>query len=143
MTEEQIDSLTNHAPPAAHSSDRAFGIVFSVVFLAVGVLPLFTAGNARTWALSLSGAFLLAAMLWPQLLAPLNRIWARIGVLLNRLVSPVALLIVYCFGVVPTALMLRLFRKDPLRLRPDAQARSYWLIRTPAGRPDGQMKQQF
>lgn len=143
MTDKRIESLTAHAPPAEHSSDRSFGIVFGVVFGVVGVLPFFTAGYVRVWALALSGAFLLTATVRPRLLAPLNRVWARIGVLLHRVVSPVALLIVYCLAVVPTAMMLRLFRKDPLRLRADAQARSYWVMRTPPGRPDTQMKKQF
>jgi hypothetical protein len=143
MSEELIEPLTNHAPPVEHGSDRSFGIVFAVVFMVIGVLPIFTDGDARVWALSLSGAFLLTAAVRPRLLNPLNRVWARFGMLLNRIVSPVALLIVYTVAVVPTALVLRLFRKDLLRLQTNAQVSSYWVMRTPPVRPDAQMKKQF
>jgi hypothetical protein len=138
-----MEPLTSHAPPVEHGSDRSFGIVFAVVFLIIGVLPIFTDGDARPWALSLSAAFLLTAAARPRLLNPLNRAWARFGVLLNRIVSPIALLIVYSVAVVPTALVLRLFLKDLLRLQTNAQVSSYWIIRTPPVRPDAQMKQQF
>ena len=135
--------LTAHTVPARPGSDRAFGIVFAVVFGIVGVVPFFTAGYVRVWALALAAAFLGVAVVKPALLAPLNKLWLRVGLVLNRIVSPVALLLVYCVAVLPTALVLRALGKDLLHRRRDTHATSYWIERTPPGRSDAQMKKQF
>ncbi len=121
----------------AGSSDRAFGIVFAVVFLIIGVLPLAFGGTVRIWSLAVSAAFLAIAFLRPVLLAPLNRLWTRFGLLLHKIVSPVVLGIMFFAVITPMGLLRRALVKDPLRLRFDRQARSYWVDRRPPGpRPD-------
>ena len=128
-------------PPG--SSDRAFGIVFAVVFAIVALLPLWRGGEVRIWALLAAAAMLAIAFAAPRVLAPFNRLWTAFGSLLHRIVSPVALGIVY-FGVVaPTGLLMRLFGKDPLRLRFDASAPSYWIERSPPGPSAESLKDQF
>ncbi len=140
---EGVPELVAHASPPPKGSNRSFGIVFAGVFAVIALLPLFTGRPVRVWAIGLSALFLVAALAVPGLLAPLNELWARVGLLLNRIVSPVALLLVYALAVLPTGWLLRLFGKDPLHRSIDHQARSYWIERVPPGRPDGQMKKQF
>jgi len=43
----------------------------------------------------------------------------------------------------PTGLIMRLFGKDPLRLRFDAEAKSYWIQREPPGPEPDSMRNQF
>ncbi len=125
------------------SSDRAFGIVFAVVFLIIGVLPLAFGGPARIWSLAVGTAFLAIALLRPAILAPLNRLWTRFGLLLHKIVSPVVLGIMFFAVITPMGLLRRTLVKDPLHLRFDRQARSYWVDRRPPGpRPDT-MNNQF
>lgn len=135
--------LVSHTQPPTPGSDRGFGIVFATVFAIIGLFPLPSAGYVRAWALGIGTAFLFLALVRPRLLAPANRLWIRIGMLLNSIVSPIALMIVYCIAVLPTALVLRGLGKDPLHRRRDSQAQSYWIHRVPPGRPDAQMKKQF
>jgi len=146
VNEQKIDTvvdLRGHSRPPTGGSDRAFGLVFGGFFVLVGLYPLLRAAPPRWWALAIALAFVLAAAVRPSLLSPLNRLWTRLGLLLGRLVSPVALFVVYCLAVVPTGLVLRALRKDPLRLRVDRGAKSYWIERSPPGRADEQMKKQF
>jgi hypothetical protein len=117
--------------------------VFSGFFVLVGLYPLLRAAPPRWWAFAIAVPFILAAAMRPALLSPLNRVWTRFGLLLGRVVSPVALFVVYCLAVVPTGLFLRALRKDPLRLHMDRGAKSYWIERSPPGRADEQMKKQF
>jgi hypothetical protein len=138
-----VPELVAHATPPATGSDRSFGIVFAGAFAIIAVFPLFTGGQLRLWAIGLSAVFLVAALVAPRLLGPLNALWGRVGLLLNRIVSPVALLLVFAVAVLPTGWLLRLFGKDPLRRSVDRQASTYWIERVPPGRPDGQMKKQF
>ena len=128
---------------AAGSSDRAFGLVFAAFFAIVGFLPLWGRGEVRGWALLFSTAFALFAITVPHVLAPLNRVWMAFGDLLHRLVSPIALGILYYGVVTPTGLAMRLAGKDPLRLRFEPAARSYWIERQPPGPPADSLKDQF
>jgi hypothetical protein len=135
--------VRGHAPARSGGSDRAFGWVMGGFFAIVALYPVVKGSPLRTWALVPATLFVIAALIRPRLLAPLNRLWTKFGVALNRIFSPVALLVVYCVAVVPTGLLLRVLGKDPLKLRADPEATSYWIQRTPPGRADEQMKRQF
>jgi hypothetical protein len=136
------ENLTSKEVPRG-SSDRSVGIVFGAVFLIAAVLPLFTSGGIRVWAVITSAAFFLIAFVIPALLAPLNKIWTRFGLLLHRIVSPVVLGILFYLFVTPMGLIMRLMGKDFLRLRFDSSSRSYWIERNPPGpRPDS-LNNQF
>jgi hypothetical protein len=129
--------------PVKQSSDRAFGLVFAGVFLLVGLWPLWAGAGPRWWALGLAGLFAVAGLAVPRLLAPLNRVWARFGRLLHRVVNPIVMALLY-FGVVtPTGLLRRALVRDPLHLARDPEAESYWIERDPPGPGPEAMKQQF
>ena len=125
------------------SSDRAFGLVFAAVFAIVGLWPLMGGGPLRIWALGVAAAFLVAAALRPKLLAPLNGIWTGIGLFLHRMANFVILALLFYLVITPTGLMLRLLGKDPLRLRFEPGARSYWIERQPPGPAPETIKRQF
>lgn len=138
----------NHELTAAEStvnvgSDRGFGLVFTVAFALIGLQPLLSQRGPRWWALAGSVAFLLVALARPLLLAPLNRLWFRFGQLLHLALTPVILGIVFFLVVMPTGWLLRLFGKDPLRLRIDRTAGSYWIHRQPPGPAPDTMRHQF
>jgi hypothetical protein len=88
-------------------------------------------------------AFLAAALLRPAVLAPLNRVWTRFGLLLHRIVSPVVLGIMFFVVITPMGLIMRALGKDPLRLRLEREARSYWIERRPPGPPPDTLNNQF
>ena len=125
------------------SSDRAFGIVFAAFFALVALSPLRAHHPIRWWALPVAGLFLLVGLLKPVWLRPLNKYWTKLGLLMGRIVSPVITAVLF-FGVVtPTAIVFRLFGKDPLRLSHDAEARTYWIERRPPGPAPETMTNQF
>ena len=67
----------------------------------------------------------------------------HIGLVLHKIVSPIALGILFFLVVTPTGLLMRLLGKDPLRLRFDRSADSYWIARTPPGPDADSLKNQF
>jgi len=97
----------------------------------------------RAWAIGLACAFGLMAAIAPNLLGPANQIWMKFGLLLHAIVSPIALGILFFFVFFPTGLLMRLFGKDPLRLKFDSSAESYWINRAPPGPAPESMHQQF
>jgi predicted ABC-type exoprotein transport system permease subunit len=124
-------------------SNRSFGIVFCAVFAVIGLLPLLGGGSPRIWALAVGIVFLAVALLFPGWLAPLNRQWTRFGLLLSRFTAPIVMAFVFFTTVTPIAIVMRLLKKDPLRLHLDAGMDSYWIVRSPSGPKRGTMKNQF
>lgn len=132
-----------HKPSAGNGSDRSFGLVFAAVFSLVGLFPLIHHHPVRMWAIAGAAAFLILALVAPRVLAVPNRLWMRLGLLLNQLVSPIALALLFYGVVMPTGLLMRLFGKDSLKLKFERQAESYWTVRTPPGPSADSLKNQF
>lgn len=125
------------------SSDRGFGIVFCVVFAIVGLWPVFWGNGPRLWSLGIAGGFLAIALLRPQLLGPLNRLWTAFGLLLHKIVNPLVMGFLFFLVVTPIGLLMRLLGKRPLELAFERDRPSYWKDRTPPGPPADGMKNQF
>ena len=73
---------------AKGSSDRGFGLVFTIVFAAIGLWPLDDGAKVRWWALASGAAILAVALATPTLLGPANRLWHKFGLLLHRVTNP-------------------------------------------------------
>jgi len=129
--------------PVRTSSNRSFGVVFTVVFAVVGAWPLMGGGEARLWSFVIAALFLAAVLGRPGVLAPLNRLWMRFGQLLHMLTNPVIMGLVFFLAVTPTAIIMRALGKDLLNRRLDPAAESYWIERRPPGPRPETMKQQF
>lgn len=101
-------------------------------------------GSARLiyW-LAASALFLAVTLAAPNLLAPLNRIWFRFGLLLNAIVSPIVLGLLFFLIITPMGWLMRLFGARPLHLTFDRTADSYWIRREPPGPPPSSLKNQF
>lgn len=125
------------------SSNRSFGIVFAVVFAIIALFPVLFGGALRWWSVVIALVFVALALLAPTTLAPLNRIWMRFGLLLHKIVSPIVLGIMFFLVVTPIGLLMRVAGKDPLRLRLDKSARTYWIDRTPPGPKPESLTDQF
>lgn len=124
-------------------SDRSFGIVFAVVFALIALFPLLHGGSIRLWALAIAAVFAALAFLWPKLLAPLNRLWFRFGLLLHKIVNPVVLGLMFFVIITPVAWITRLFGGKLLSLGYDKEAPSYWQRRTPPGPEPETIRNQF
>ena len=125
------------------SSDRSFGIVFTLVFLAVGVWVV-SGGQSKGWFFFVSAAlFLVVAIARPSILGPLNRAWAKFGLLLGQVFNPLLLGVVFFLVITPIAVIRRLLGKDSLRLKSKPSLESYWIDRNPLGPKPGSMTRQF
>lgn len=124
-------------------SDRSFGLVFAVVFSVIGLWPLLDGGEFRAWALGTALAFLVAALTMPRRLRPLNLLWFKFGMLLHHVVTPLVMGLLFFLTVTPVGLLMRATGKDPMRLRRDPAASSYWIARDPPGPSPESMKNQF
>ena len=125
------------------SSDRAFGLVFTIVFLVIAGWPLIHGETPRWWALGVAAILAVIAVIRPALLAVPNRMWGKLGVLLGNIVGPIALGVLFYGVVAPLGIIMRLTGKDPLRLKLAPGADSYWIPRKPPGPPPDSLTNQF
>lgn len=133
----------NRPTPMRPGSERAFGLVFAAVFALIGLWPLLGNGSIRLWALAIAALILGLALLLPRALAPANRAWHRLGLLMHRVMTPLVMSVIFFVTVTPMAVLMRLLGKDPLRLRREPEAQSYWIPREPPGPEPDSMKNQF
>ena len=121
------------------SSNRSFGIVFFIVFSLIALYPLTYSGEIRIWSVVISLIFLVLGLLNSKILAPLNKLWFKFGLLLGRIVSPLIMGIIFFLIVTPIGLVMRILGKDLLNLKFNKK-KSYWI------KKDGiksKMKNQF
>lgn len=154
----QFHENISHADDEEIGSDRSFGITFTVVFGLLATYFYFKGGPswmpasiqgaswyAKAWMglAGVSGLFLLISLAVPNILHPFNVVWMKFAMVLNKIVSPIVMGLLFFLTVTPMALVVRAMGKDLLRLKLDKDAKSYWIERTPPGPPPDTMKNQF
>ena len=141
MTQSTHESFTREEP-VVPGSDRTYGLVMAAALAAVSLLNGWHHGRLWPWTSALAVMFLLAAWLRPSSLHPLNVVWLKLGLMLHRIVNPIVMGLLFYGTIYPTGLVMRLRRRDLLRLQRDPSADSYWIARTPGPAPET-MKDQF
>lgn len=110
-------------PP--RQSERAFGLMFAVVFALIAAAGYFIFAARPAWALVLAGVFLAAALFAPWVLLPLNRMWMKLAVKLGHANNFILLGAFFYFFILPAGLIMRLIT-DPMRRKVDPAAATYW-----------------
>ena len=121
------------------SSNRSFGIVFFIAFLLIALYPLVNSGEIRIWSVLISLIFLILGLLNSKILAPLNKLWFKLGIFLGKIISPIIMGIIFFLVVTPIGLLMRLLGKDLINLKFNNN-KSYWIEKKG---PKSKMKNQF
>lgn len=120
--------------------ERSTGFVFAAVSAVVGII---FRGNLTVVAVCavLCIGFLAVSLTKPVLLRPLNLVWFRFSLLLNKIVNPIVLGLMFIVAIVPFGLVMRLF-SDPMR-RKREPGPTYWIAREPRKAETHSMTNQF
>ena len=121
------------------SSEKSFGIVFSVVFLIISLWPFLDGNQIRLPWLIVSAVLLILSFLKPVLLKPFNLLWMKLGALLGKVVPPIVMLVIFFVIVTPTSLIMRVLGKNLLNLKRDNK-KTYWIERS---KIKSKMRNQF
>ncbi len=129
------------------ASNRSFGLTVGGILAVIGLIRWLVGDAGLNW---LTVVFLLVGIillglgyLKADLLAPLNKLWTKLGFLLFRIVNPIVMFLIYAVTVVPIGLIMRARGKDLLKLKRDPAAPSYWIERQPPGPDPKSMIEQF
>jgi hypothetical protein len=117
-------------------SDRKFGWTFAALFFIVGAV-------SHPWMMAVGAAFAVITLTRAHWLAPFKHAWMRFGELLNRVVSPIVMGVIFFAVFTPVALVMRFARRDALDRAIDPAAPSYWKRRDPPGPGDDSFTNPF
>jgi hypothetical protein len=117
--------------PEKMGSERSFGFTVGGILLVIALWPLHAGMAPHWWALVPALPLLVLAAIRPPLLAPANKVWFKLGLLLGRIISPIVLGIVYFLWITPFAVIMRWTGKKLLALGFEPKAESYWIMRQP------------
>ena len=108
-------------------TERGFGLIFSAVFVIIGLYPVLQGQDIRLWALIIALIFLFFGIFLPKALIVPNKLWFKFGILLGAIVSPIIMGIIFFLVVTPTGIIMRLLGKDLLRQKLNKSKKSYWI----------------
>ena len=109
-------------------SNKNFGIVFSIFFFII-FLYFYFYDEINFISLFLSIVFLAITFLKPALFHYPNLFWAKLGILLGFIISPIIMLIIYIFVFIPTGVIFKFLKIDLLNNKIDKDSESYWKTR--------------
>ena len=122
------------------SSNRSFGLLFFIVFLAISLWPFKSQEDLRLWAFILALIFFVLGILNSKFLTPLNKLWMKFGIFLGSIISPFVMGVVFFMVVTPVGLIMRFLGKDLLRIKKSKFVSTYWISRE---KQNNTMKRQF
>ena len=137
--------MSEHAvsSPPKLPTNRNFGFFFTAVFSAVTAYAYWRGWSTVNLVISIVAIlFAAATLLSPQSLAPLNRLWYGLGMMLGKIISPIVLGFIFFVLITPVALVTRLFGRDELKTK-KRNVTSYWTDRSPPGPPSDSFKKQY
>jgi predicted membrane protein len=107
---------------------RKFGIVMAAAIAVLGFLRWALHGfdHFPKWFFVVAFVFLALGLVAQRVLKPVFYVWMKFALALNWLLTRVVLTIAFCLMFIPTAIVMRIARKDPLKRAWDPTAASYW-----------------
>ena len=121
-------------------NNKSFGLLFFVVFLLIGLYPVYKGNNPNIYFLLISLPFLVLGILNSKILTPLNKAWIKLGEVLGMIIAPIIMALVYFVVLTPISLIVRILGKDLLKIKFNKKLASYWIDRK---KNLGSMKKQF
>ena len=121
---------------------RKFGLTVGIAFGVLGGFLLWRGKETlSTVLLALGGTLVLAGLVVPTMLGPVERAWMRLAHLISKVTTPIFMGIVYFVVMTPMGLIRRRMGSPivPRATRPDTR----WDARTPDDFAPAQMEHQF
>ena len=110
-------------------SNKAFGILFFIIFLIVTLYPFFfNKEEIIIWSLIVSLLFLVLGLLNSGLLTPLKIIWINFGIILGKLISPLIIGLLYLLVIFPTSIYVKIFKKNYMDIDREKNLVTYWKL---------------
>lgn len=130
---------TSMAALYAPAQGRKFGVTVGLAFALLATISWWRGHHLPVYLLgALGGLLIVAGLLIPRRLGPVERAWMQLAVLISKVTTPVFMGVVYFLVLLPVGLVMRAFGRNAVRHQPVND--SYWAPRSDAR---GTMLNQF
>ena len=110
-------------------SNKKFGYFFTLIFLIItGYFFLNKSLNLAYVFAAISITLFFITLVKADLLLYPNKLWIQFGLLLGMIISPIVLGVLFFVLFTPTAIIMKLFGRDELRIKFKKNT-SYWIVR--------------
>ncbi len=122
-----IDSMKHEIKPLSASELRKFGFIMAAV---IGVLfglllPWLFGANLPLWPWYIAAGFVVPAIIVPNVLGPVYKLWMRFGLVLGWINTRIILGILFYIMFTPVSLFFMIVRRDAMRRKYDNALQSY------------------
>jgi len=107
---------------------RPFGFFSAAILCVVGLWGLFPGGAHAWYWIAAAVAVAVVTTIYPRAWLPVLRVWMPVAHVLGWINTRLLLGAVFFIMIVPMAMLVRVFRHDPLRLR-GRRGESEWIRR--------------
>jgi len=121
-------------------NNKGFGILFFIVFFLIALWPLLKGDSPRIYFFPIAALFLILGLINSKILTPLNKLWIKFGELLGKIIAPIIMALVYFIVLTPLSFLIKISRKDLLKVKFSNKLESYWIKRI---KDLGPMNKQF
>jgi hypothetical protein len=118
---------------------RNFGFIMAAAFAVLASILLWRDKAAWPYLYAVAAFFLLAALIYPRSLAPIEWLWMKFARIMGVIMTHFVLGVAYYVVVAPIGIIMRIMRRDHLHRRFDRKAESYWIpvdLEGPTSRPE-------
>ena len=121
---------------------RKFGLTVGLAFLVIAAILWWRgAAMATNIVAALGGTLVLAGLVVPTYLGPVERAWMGLAHLISKVTTPIVMGVMYLVVITPVGLLRRAFGGNPMEHAPVEQ--SYWKPRAPGARRTASLERQF
>ena len=135
--------MTAHrSGPMTREAGRKFGATVGIAFLVIAAITWWRDHPTATMVLgTLGSVLLLAGLLIPTRLGPVERAWMGLAHAMSKVTTPIVMGIMYGLVISPAGVLRRWIGRNPLVHAPEDQ--SFWRERPEGARRTGSMRRQF
>jgi len=121
---------------------RKFGVTVGLAFIVLGGVAYWRGRHTTSTVLwSVGGVLVLAGLLIPTRLGPVERAWMGLGHLMGKVTQPIFMSIVYFIVIAPIGFIRRRFNSAPIGSRQRTESR--WVAHEPLVAEAARMERQF
>ena len=108
------------------SSDRSFGIVFSIFFIFLFSYFLFFKNIFLYQLIIVSSLFFILSFISPKIFKYPNLVWIKIGIVIGNIIAPLVMGLIFIFIFLPTGILCKIFGVNLLDMKNKDNKRTFW-----------------
>ena len=105
---------------------RKFVLTVGGVIVIISVLLFYFEKSSAIYFAFIGTFLVLAGLIYPRILKPLNKVWMGLAITLGFIMSRVILTILFYLVLTPISFIARIFGKKFMILKYDKSAKTYW-----------------